>query len=77
MSLLSAGRSPARPKAVVMETAHCGEISGESFRVPSLQLLDEELTLAAITSLAVCALGVEGREVTLLVPCVVALLLIR
>jgi hypothetical protein len=31
--------------------------------------------LAAITSLAVCALGVEGREVTLLVSFVVALLL--
>jgi hypothetical protein len=32
-------------------------------------------TLAAITSLAVCALEVEGREVTLLVSFVVALLL--
>jgi hypothetical protein len=34
------------------------------------------LTLAAITSFAVCALEVEGREVTLLVSFVVALLLI-
>jgi hypothetical protein len=34
------------------------------------------MTLAAITSLAVCALGVEAREVKLLVSFVVALLLI-
>src|ERR1700677_5007979 len=57
-----------------MESAHCGEVGGESFAVACLKLLDEELYVGgAITSLAVCALGVEGRLVMLLV--VVALLL--
>jgi hypothetical protein len=56
-----------------METAHCGEVGGESFGVSGLKLLDEEFTLAAITSLALCALGVEGRVATVLL--VVALLL--
>jgi hypothetical protein len=31
------------PEAVVMETAHCGEVRGESFALTCLKLLDEEL----------------------------------
>jgi hypothetical protein len=31
------------PEAVVMETAHCGEVGCESFAVACLKLLDEEL----------------------------------
>ena len=52
-------------EAVVVKTAHRVEVGGEGVGVSGLQLLDEALTLAAMTSFAVCGL------LRLLVGCVV------
>jgi hypothetical protein len=63
------------PEAVVVETAHCGEVRGESFDVACLQLLDEELYVGGDDFLGRLRLEVEGRVLTLLVSFVVAMVL--
>ena len=45
---------------VAMKAAHRGEVSGESLAVSCLQLLDEGLTLASMTSFAALPWGKRG-----------------
>ena len=44
-----------------METAHCGEVSGESFAVACLKLLDEELYVGCDHFLSRLRLGGRGK----------------
>jgi hypothetical protein len=59
-----------------METAHCGEVTGESFPVSSLKLLDEELEAGGDDFFVRLRLGGRGKGVTLLASFVLASLLI-
>ena len=61
MSLLSVCDFENVSEAIVMETAHCGKVRGESFAVACLKLLDEELYVGGNHFFGRLRLGTRGK----------------